>query len=356
MKPPASQRPPSATAELLEHLARRALVNIAREYPNHPQLYAESDDDVVAPRIVHPVFFGCFDWHSAVHSHWLLVRAARLLPDGEARAAIVAALDRSFEPEKVEAEVRYLERRPGFERPYGLAWALLLTAEAGAVARWRDALAPLVTATSTNLRRWLTVLRYPVRTGTHNQSAFALTLVLDAARALGDSELDAAARTAALGWYARDTQAPLRYEPSGEDFLSPALMEADLMRRVLPADTFASWLAGFLPAIPTLGSPAGESANATADDAGWLPVAAVSDETDGRAVHLHGLNLSRAWNLENVAAALPPGDARIRALRAAAERHRDAGVAATLATTHYAGDHWLPTFAVYLLFGALTAA
>jgi len=346
---------PQATTEQLEHLARRALVNIAREYPNHPQLYVESEADVVAPRIAHPVFFGCFDWHSAVHSHWLLVRAARLLPDGDARNAIVAALDRSLEPAKIEAEASYLERRPGFERPYGLAWALLLAAEAAAVARWREALAPLAAATSANLERWLGVLRYPVRTGTHNQSAFALTLVLDAARALGQSALEGAAREAALAWYARDTDAPLRYEPSGEDFLSPALMEADLMRRVLAADAFADWLAGFLPSIPAL-APARVSVRTTAGDADWLPVATVSDETDGRAVHLHGLNLSRAWNLENIAAALPAGDARIGALRAAADRHREAGVAATLATTHYAGDHWLPTFAVYLLFGALTAA
>src|SRR5690606_30160770 len=150
---------------------------------------------------------------------------------------------------------------------------LLLVAEAAAVARWRDALAPLAAATSANLERWLGLLRYPVRTGTHNQSAFALTLVLDAARALGNSELDAAARAAALRWYARDTAAPLRYEPSGEDFLSPTLMEADLMRRVLPTDAFAAWLAGFLQAIPALEQSAPESAGTTADDGGWLPVA-----------------------------------------------------------------------------------
>jgi hypothetical protein len=340
----------SATNEQLrqlEHLARRALVNIAREYPNHPQLYVESDADVIAPRLAHPAFFGCFDWHSAVHSHWLLVRAFRILPDGDARQAIGAALDCSFEPAKLEAEARYLKRQPAFERPYGLAWALLLAAEGtaaaegAAAARWHDALAPLAAATAANLLRWLAILRYPVRSGTHNQSAFALTLVIDAACALGDAELEAAARQAALAWYERDTDAPLRYEPSGEDFLSPALMEADLMRRVLPSAAFADWLRGFLPSIPPQDSPR------------WLPVASVSDETDGRAVHLNGLNLSRAWNLANVAAALPAEDARVAALQGAAERHRDAGVAATLTTTHYAGDHWLPTFAVYLAFGAL---
>jgi hypothetical protein len=176
-----------------------------------------------------------------------------------------------------------------------------------------------------------------VRSGTHNQTAFALTLLHDAARDLDDTALLDAVRDTAGKHYLDDASAPLHLEPSGEDFLSPALMEADLMRRVLDADRFAAWLAAFLPGIPQDVDP------------DWLEPAEVVDETDGKLVHLHGLNLSRAWNLENIAAALAPGDSRAKALRAAAERHREAGVRATLATKHFAGDHWLPTFAVYLL-------
>jgi hypothetical protein len=185
--------------------------------------------------------------------------------------------------------------------------------------------------------RWLAALRYPVRSGTHNQTAFALTLLFDSAETFGDSALLAAVETAARSLYSADTGTVLAFEPSGEDFLSPALVEADLMRRVFSTQTFGDWLGRFLPELWT------------ADEDAWLPCGAVVDEADGKWVHLHGLNLSRAWNLENIAASLPRGDARSAALKAAAERHRDAGLRATLQTQHYAGDHWLPSFAVYLL-------
>jgi hypothetical protein len=203
--------------------------------------------------------------------------------------------------------------------------------------RWAEPLAPLAAAGRSNVLRWLGTLRYPVRSGTHPQTAFALTLLHDAARESGDPELTSAVAHKALELYRADTNAPFGYEPSGEDFLSPALMEADLLRRLLPQGEFATWLERFLPEIPRHA------------DADWLPCGEVTDETDGRLVHLHGLNLSRAWNLENLAAALPHEDARVAALTAAALRHREAGLRATLATRHYAGDHWLPSFAVYLL-------
>jgi hypothetical protein len=325
------------TPELAANLARRALANIAREYPNHPQYLLESDADARPPRTVHPVFFGCFDWHSAVHTHWLLLRLLHVVPELTERAEIEAALTQAFVPAKVAVEAAYLAKRPSFERPYGLAWALLLCADASGTA-WTEPLAPLKAATRANLLRWLRALRFPVRTGTHQQTAFALTLLHDAAETLRDAELLAAARTAALASFRADVSAPLTLEPSGEDFLSPALMVADLLRRLLPSAEFAAWLTGYLPSIPVRGS-APE----------WLPCTQVDDETDGRSVHLHGLNLSRAWNLANIAAALPAADPRVAALRAAAERHREAGLNATLATRHYAGDHWLPSFAVYLL-------
>jgi hypothetical protein len=189
--------------------------------------------------------------------------------------------------------------------------------------------------------RWLGALRNAVRSGTHNQTAFALSLLLDGAGAVEDAELERTVRRIALALYLDDAAAPLGYEPSGEDFLSPALMEADLMRRVIPQHEFVGWLARFLPGIPLTA------------DAAWLPCGEVADETDGKTVHLHGLNLSRAWNLRNIAAALPHDDARSAALTNAAERHSRAGLAATLAGRDYAGAHWLPSFAVYLLTGGV---
>jgi hypothetical protein len=327
------------TPELAAEIATRALANIAREYPNHPQYLLESDAELHPPRVVHPVFFGCFDWHSAVHTHWLLLNLLATNNVDAQRAAIEHALDAAFTADKVAVEASYLKRHPSFERPYGLAWLALLGAEA-ARTRWHGALAPLCAAGRANTLRWLRALRYPVRSGTHNQTAFALTLLHDAARMLGDSELDAAVHRRALELFLDDAAAPLAFEPSGEDFLSPALMEADLMRRVLPQHEFVAWLARFLPGIPLAPEPK------------WLPCAEVDDPTDGKWVHLHGLNLSRAWNLRNLAAALPPDDARGASLQSAAERHAEAGLRATLAGEDYAGDHWLPSFAGYLLTGA----
>jgi hypothetical protein len=330
-----SVRPLDVPAEL----ARRALANIAREYPNHPQYLLDGDADLKPPREAHPVFFGCFDWHSAVHSHWLLVRVAASTRDRPLREEIERALDASFTADKIRVEAEYLERRRSFERPYGLAWLLLLAADARRT-RWREPLAPLAMVARANVLLWLGALRYAVRSGTHNQTAFALSLVHDAAAALGDAELENAARARALALYRDDAGAPLQLEPSGEDFLSPSLMEADLMRRVLPREEFGAWLAHFLPSLPLQ------------QDAAWLPCGQVVDERDGKAVHLHGLNLSRAWNLRNIAAALRSSDARRAALASAAERHARAGLEATLAARDYAADHWLPSFALYLLVAA----
>jgi hypothetical protein len=187
--------------------------------------------------------------------------------------------------------------------------------------------------------RWLEALGHPVRSGAHAQTAFALTLLHDAAATLGDADLSRLVVSQTLALYRDDAGATLRFEPSGEDFLSPTLMEADLMHRVLSSTEFADWLSTFLPELPRSAAEP------------LLDCATVADETDGKAVHLHGLNLSRAWNLANIAAALPRRDARAAPLRAAAARHREAGLHATLATRHYAGDHWLPSFAVYLLTG-----
>jgi hypothetical protein len=236
---------PTFTAAAALELARLAVANLTREYPNHPQSLLESDADLLPPRVVHPSFFGCFDWHSAVHTHWLLVRLRNVSPDVRARDDVRAALARSLAPANLRVEAEYLERHRAFERPYGLAWLLALTAECAlgsdsASAEWRAALGAAAAAARANLAAWLPRLRHPVRSGTHNQTAFALALLLDAARTLGDVDLAALAQRRALDFFAADRDAPLHYEPSGEDFLSPTLMEADLMRRVLDRAAFGS--------------------------------------------------------------------------------------------------------------------
>jgi hypothetical protein len=293
---------------------------------------------------VHPSFFGCFDWHSAVHTHWLLVRLLRAHPELALDGAVAAALGASLAPDNVRVEAAYLEQRPGFERPYGLAWLMLLKAEITSCTlpearSWSSACAPLARVARANVLLWLERLRYPVRSGTHNQTAFALTLLFDAAAALGDGELSSVVDATARRCYGDDRGATLRGEPSGEDFLSPVLIEADLMRRVLGAERFLPWLDRFLPNLPER------------DEPGWLDCGEVVDERDGKLVHLHGLNLSRAWNLQNLAAAVPATDPRRALLRAAADRHRTAGLRAALAATDYASTHWLPTFVVYLSTG-----
>jgi hypothetical protein len=324
-----------------ERLATIALGGIGREYPSHIVHLMNSDQDAAPPRVLHPAFFGCFDWHSAVHTHWMLLRLIRRFDRLAARLSIEQALATCFTRGKLAAEAAYLQSpgRQGFERPYGLAWLLRLDAELAAadvagVATWRAALAPLVGVAREHLLAWLPRLKYPVRSGTHNQTAFALALLLESAAVTADRELDAVVRARALELFAHDRNAPLAYEPSGEDFLSPCLMQAHLLARLLAPGPYGDWLREFLPGIPTR------------PDIKWLHCAEVVDETDGRLVHLHGLNLSRAWNLGVIAAALPDGDARRPVLIAAREGHLAAGFRAALAAEHYAGSHWLPTFAV----------
>ena len=324
--------------------ARLALDCVHREYPNKIAHVLNSAADTGTPSQLHPVFYGCFDWHSSVHGHWMLVRWLRsgALAD-EMNAEITAALEQSFTPAGVAAEVTYFEaeNRGAYERPYGSAWFLQLMAElrewdAPRAAAWRTTLQPLEAAVVRQLKAWLPNLVYPIRLGTHNQSMFAFGLILDWTRSSGDTELAGLLREKTLEFHLQDRDCPLAYEPSGEDFLSPCLMEADLVRRVLPADEFPGWLGAFLPGIPVDG--AGD----------WLEPGVVRDPTDGKLVHLDGVNLSRAWNLENIAAALPDDDPRRAALQAAARRHAEAGIA-NVSAEHYEGSHWLASFATYLV-------
>lgn len=332
-----------------DRFARLALQCVHREYPNKISHVLQSDEDARPPRQLTPAFYGCFDWHSSVHGHWLLTRILKTDPDTPMSLAITTALDESFTPENVDGELRYFqgEGRDSFERPYGLAWFLQLIAELHESERpkltaWRDTLRPLEGAIVGEVKQWLPKLAYPIRVGTHNQTAFAFGLMLDYARTVGDEGFERILVDKTMEFHRGDKDCPLSYEPSGEDFLSPCLMEADLMRRVMEPEAFAEWLAAFLPGIP---GTDGETAEGPLDR--WLEPGIVRDPTDGKLVHLDGVNLSRAWALQGIAAGLPEGDPRIPALLAAAERHREAGIAA-VSDKNYEGSHWLGSFATYL--------
>ncbi len=327
--------------------ARIALDCINKQYPNKISHVMNSANDVQQPVQLTPVFYGCFDWHSAVHGHWLLTRLWGNGSIPEMEEEIAAALSTNFTEEKIAGEVAYFngEGRASFERPYGLAWFLQLTAELKEIAAgegpkaqqaqiWLNRLTPLESVTTDRIKTWVPKLAYPIRLGTHNQSAFAFGLFLDWARTSDDSQMESLITDKSLVFHGDDRNCPIAYEPSGEDFLSPCLMEADLMRRVLSDTDFADWLTGFLPDIPLDGS------------GDWLSVGIVNDPTDGKLVHLDGVNLSRAWALEGIATALPEGDSRKAALLAAAKLHGDAGEE-SVRTPHYAGSHWLASFATY---------
>lgn len=337
----------ASEASLEARFARLALDCVHREYPNKIGHVMNSAEDAGTPSSLHPVFYGCFDWHSSVHGHWLLVRLLRTAQGEklplELSINVVDALNQSFTAEGVAAEVAYFqaEGRKAYERPYGIAWFLQLTAE---LREWKDPLAdkwleilkPLESVIVDHLKSWLPNLAYPIRIGTHNQSMFAFGLILDWAKAADDFEMEHLVRSRTLTFHLRDRDCPLGYEPSGEDFLSPCLMEADLMRRVLGQADFAIWLEKFLPGIPHDGS------------SDWLVPGVVKDPTDGKLVHLDGVNLSRAWNLENIAAALPQKDPRRPALEATAKVHAKTGIA-NISADNYEGSHWLASFATYLI-------
>jgi DUF2891 family protein len=321
--------------------AALALACVHQEYPNKIAHVLNSPGDVKAPHELTPAFYGCYDWHSAVHGHWLLARLIRVFPDAPFAADALAALETNLTPARIAGEVAYLNAkgRESFERPYGLAWLLQLAAElretkTPAAARLSSALQPLEAAVVARLGSWLPKLAYPIREGEHPQTAFAFGLILDYARAF-DPALAALVVAKVREFHLNDRDCPIRYEPSGQDFLSPCIAEADLLRRVLPPADFAAWLTTFLPGIPSTGSTA------------WLPLGVVTDKTDGKLAHLDGLNLSRAWMLEGIASGLPAGDPRARALLASARAHGASGLAAVTGE-HYEGGHWLGSFATYL--------
>jgi hypothetical protein len=326
-----------------ERLAGVALAAIAREYPHKLDHVMASNADAMSPRGLHPAFHGSYDWHSCVHMHWLLARLRRRFSELPNRPAIDALFHRHFAFDTIAAEVAYLAR-PGsgsFERPYGWAWLLKLAAElradSGANAiGWSRALQPLADIFVARYVDFLPRARYPFRYGLHANSAFALAFAFDYARIANEGELADVCAAKALDWYAEDRDAPARWEPSGVDFLSPTLIEVELMRRILDRTTFAEWLAGLLPRFVD-GTPAS-----------LFEPADVSDRADPQLVHLDGLNLSRAWCFRGIAAALPAGDPRIEVARDAAWRHLAAGWRG-LASEDFAGAHWLASFALLAL-------
>jgi hypothetical protein len=338
--------------------ARTGLANVAREYPNHPAHLLTGPRDLASPSELHPIFYGSYDWHSAVHQHWMLARLVRRVPGLPEAAAIGAWFDQRLTGPAVAVEAAYLRHpdRRAWERPYGWAWLLALSAElaawAGAAtedrerpddggvhdppgardaARWRATLAELTETVRGRCLDWLATTTYPQRGGTHPNSAFACTLLHDAATVTDDTELLEAVAGAAVRWYAADADYPAWIEPSASDFLSPVLVQADLLRRVLPPEAFPARLHRLLP-----------------DPGPLLEPAVVSDRTDPQTVHLDGLNLSRAWCWLGIADALDTDDPVRQVATAAAGRHARASLPAVLDGA-YVGEHWLPTFAVHLL-------
>jgi hypothetical protein len=339
----AAQNAAQLDIKAADRFANLALACVHKEYPNKISHTLNSDADVAPPRRLTPAFYGCYDWHSSVHGHWLLVRLVRTFPDGPFVQSAREALSQSLTAENLTQEAAYLrgEGRASFERPYGLSWLLQLAAE---LEEWDDPqakemaanLRPLEESVLERLTSWLPKLSNPVRIGEHDQTAFGLGLLIDYAHGKGDQKLVELAVSKAKQFYLSDRNCPLSYEPSGEDFLSPCLGEADLMRRVLPSQKYAIWLRAFMPQIPTRGNGK------------WLQPVVSPDPSDPKLAHLDGLNLSRAWMLEGIAAGLPKDDRRLPAIMATAEAHRRAGVAAVTGE-HYEGGHWLGSFAVYLV-------
>jgi hypothetical protein len=331
------------TREQASSFAKLALKGIQKEYPNKPGDVLNSAKDVKSPRETHPAFYGSFDWHSSVHGHWMLVRLLRLFPDLPERKEIRAALRENLTAKNLQTEADYFTQpnRKSFERTYGWAWLLKLAEELRAWddpdgKTWSKNIQPLA---DTIVERYLAFLpkqTYPIRTGVHPNTAFGLAFALDYARAVDHKPLRELVEKRSRDYYARDTDIPARWEPDGADFFSPSLMEADLMRWVLPAREYRDWLGRYLPGLAK-----GEPKNL------FVP-ATVTDRSDPQIVHLDGLNLSRAWCMRGIATALPADDPARKALEEAAGRHAEAALK-HVASGDYAGEHWLASFAVYLL-------
>ena len=333
-------RLPTLDTNTASAFARLALAGVAREYPHKPDHVLTAAADVRSPRECHPLFYGCYDWHSAVHSHWLLVRLWRCFEDLPERGEIAARLAASFQPAHFQAERDYAAaaERVAFERPYGWAWLFKLaeelhTATGPEAKAWSAAMRPLVELFCSRLLDWLPRQRYPVRVGLHGNTAFMLGFASDYARTTENAQMTQVVRAAALRFFAGDRVAPCQWEPGGNDFLSPSLVEADLMRRVLGEDEFRAWLESWLPDLT----------NST-----LLQPVDVTDRSDPQGGHLDGLNLSRAWCLMHLANRVATDGALHRVLVQAASDHLFAALP-HVQSGNFLGEHWLATFALYAM-------
>ncbi len=331
------------TVEQGSALARLALAGLDREFPNKPSNVLAAAESVVPPKELFPAFYGCFDWHSSVHGHWLLVRVLREWPEGPLAGEIRQRLAAHFTADNLAKEAAFFadDLNKSYERMYGWAWLFRLVTELHTwddpdAKVWRANLRPLEEVLVRRSLAYLPLLSYPIRTGEHPDTGFALGQLLDYARTVGNRELEELVTRRARDYFLADRDYPARYEPSGQDFFSSGWNEADLMRRILPPEEFSHWLEGFLPGL-------------TRGELGpFLQPVEVTDVTDGKLVHLAGLNLSRAWCQNGIANSLPTHDPRKEILLNAAREHTSAGLK-TVFSGHYEGEHWLGTFALYAL-------
>jgi len=333
----------SLTEKQASHFAALALKCVSREFPNKPEHVINNATEVSSPKVLHPAFYGCYDWHSSVHGHWMLVRLLKMFPNLPESAQVRAALGANLTAENIRAEVVYMKQpnRQSFERTYGWAWALKLAEELNSWndadgKKWSENLQPLSETLIKSYLNFLPKQTYPIRTGVHPNTAFGLAFALDYAKAVGERQLESLLNERSRTYYAKDIDYPGNWEPGGEDFFSAALMEADLMRRVMKPAEFATWFHRFLPDV-SKGGPAA-----------LLQPAIVTDRSDPKLVHLDGLNLSRAWCMRSIAVALPANDPARKILADAADNHAAAALA-HVASGDYAGEHWLASFAVFML-------
>ena len=329
------------TPTLASKFAKLALSHLTREYPNKLTHSLAGPEDVRSPRELHPIFYGSYDWHSCVHGYWMLLRLTAHFPDLPEAPDVKAVVDAHFTDANVAGELAYLSlpHNLGFERPYGWAWLLALAGQLHTMpgpdaAGWSRSIAPLTDAFVERFEAFLPKATYPLRVGTHFNTAFALSLALDFARVTGRTEFVGLIVDTAKRWYLNDSDCQA-WEPGGDEFLSPSLMEAELMRRALPEPEFLRWLDRFLPRL------------AQGEPATLFTPATVTDRSDGKIAHLDGLNLSRAWCQRSIARALPPGDGRRTLLDDAAQRHLHAALPHVAG--EYMGEHWLGTFALLAL-------
>ena len=330
------------TDEQVASFANLALKNIQTEYPNKPGNVVVDAESVRSPQEMHPAFYGCFDWHSSVHGHWMLIRLLKEYPNSAVEAEIRKKLNENLSEENLSGELSYFEEKQHktFERTYGWAWYLRIVDELenwddADGKKWRENLRGLEELLVQRTIDYLPKLSFPIRTGVHPDTGFALGQILDYARKLKRKNLEELVIQRAKDYYSDDVNYPTKYEPSGQDFFSSCLNEADLMRRVLSQDQFTTWFDKYLPTLLD-----GEGGNLL------VPVE-VSDVTDGYIVHLAGLNLNRGWCMQGIASALPESDPRVALLTKSAREHAEMGFRYVF-SGHYEGDHWLATFAIYL--------